>query len=205
MKLHFRSLVPTRKELLLSALLAIFLTLLGNTTQIFGQPLNSWLGTATSQDGRAVAAAVATKVDSYPASPTLTIFTFWIAIGLAIVAGFQGIVHTLQRVAHLQRLRQQARRAKLPNPWQTLVFWKQFLLTSVGSFLALSSAIFIFSLFIGCILPIGLIYSQTLELKVAPLSMYFGLMGMAMLMFGLLLVIIGVRLIYNRRSLIRLS
>lgn len=207
MKLHLRSIVPTRHELLLASLLALFLTIVSNSLHIFNQYISNWLGTASNTDARAVAYAITTHIDAYKPSRTIITFLLWSLLGLFLYALGIGLQHTWQRVAYLQRMnfrRRTARGLWRRHPWTKAAFWKQWCLTSLGSFVALGTAGFIMGLFIICILPISLIYTRVFIGTPNIFNTFFGLMGVSMLVIGLILVFVAIRLVCNRRRLLRL-
>ena len=97
------------------------------------------------------------------------------------------------------------KRFSQPRPIAKLAFWKQWILTSIGSFMALATALFIFSFFVLCIVPVGVVYTRVFMISPTPFNLVYALMGVCLTFMGLVLSFVGIRLIASRRRLLRLS
>ena len=185
------------------SLLSLILTIAGNSIHVYNQYLSNWVGTANRSDARHVAFALTSRIDAWQPSTDIITLLFWAGVGVVIVAFYQGLAHTTRRIIYLQRM--SSRRLRKQHPWATAVFWKQWALTAIGSFVALGSALFIFCMFVLCIMPIGIVYTRVFVAGPTIFNTFFGLMGVSMLLIGLLLVFVAIRLVYNRRRLVRLA
>jgi hypothetical protein len=205
MKLHLNSVTPTNQDIVRSSIFALCVVVAGNLYQLLNYYIFRPENRPTPQSTHDLLVAVAGRVDTYQPTRGVVTFLFWSLIGLANLALCQGLLHTLRRINHLRRLSMQQRRHKQPLPISQLAFWKQWLLTSLGSFMAFATAAFLFLFFALCIVPVGVVYTRIFMFSPTPFNVVYALMGICLTFIGLVLTSIGVRLIIARRRLIRLA
>jgi hypothetical protein len=204
MKLHLHSVTPTSHDIVLSSIFALCVVILGNLYQALNYYIFRPAERPTPQSTHDLLVAVVNRMDTYQPTRGIVTFLFWALIGLGVLAFYQGLSHTLRRISYIQYLGA-LKHGHKPNPLRRLAFWKQLVLTSMGSFMALITALFIFSFFALCIAPVGIVYTRVFMFAPSPFNLVYALMGVSLTFIGLLLASIGVRLIIARRRLIRLA
>lgn len=205
MKIHLSSISPTHHDIVRSGIFAFCLVALGNAYQVINYYVFRPAGKPAPQSTHELLVAVLSRTDAYQPTQTVVTFLFWAIIGLFLLAVLQGIAHTHRRVYHLKRASMRARQAQKPRMKVYVTLCKHVLLTSLSSFMALSTALFIFAFFVLCIVPVGVVYTRVFLFTPTPFNMVYALMGLSLTFIGIVLATIAVRLIAARRRLIRLA
>jgi len=205
MKLHLSSVAPTHQDIVRSSIFAFCLVALGNLYQVINYYIFRPAGKPAPQSTHELLIAIVAKTDTYQPTKTVVTFLFWAVIGLGVLALMQGLSHTLRRIALLRKASAHAKRTRQSRMRLYVVIWKQMLLTSVGSFMALTIALFIFAFFVLCIVPVGVVYTRVFLFTPTPFNLVYALMGLSLAFIGIVLATIAVRLIAARRRLIRLA
>ncbi len=205
MKLHLQSVTPTTRDVVYCSVFALVIAVIGNAYQVINYYVFRPDGTPAPQTTHDLIVAVMAKIDTFQPSAAIVTFIFWALVGLGVMAIFQGLVHVLRRVAHLQVASSRYYRHNRPKPLTRAAFWKQWAFTAIGSFLAFCTALFIFSFFVLCIVPVGIIYTRIFFFFPTPFNLFYALMGLCMMFIGLLLTVVGIRLIISRRRILRLA
>lgn len=205
MKLHLSSVSPTGRDIVRCSIFALGLVAIGNLYQSVNYYIFKPANQPAPQTTHDLIVAVMARIDAYQPSPTIITFLFWALVGVVVLALIQGLVHALRRVSYLQFASSRYGRHLHARPLSRWAFWKQWFITAVGSFMALTTALFIFSFFALCIVPVGVVYTRIFLFSPTPFNLVYALMGLTMMFIGLVLTTIGIRLIIARRRLIRLS
>lgn len=205
MKLHLNSVSPTGRDIVRCSIFALALVALGNLYQSVNYYIFKPDAKPAPQTTHDLIVAVMGRIDAYQPSTTIITFLFWALVGLVVMALCQGLVHALRRISYLQFASSRYGRHLHAKPLTRLAFWKQWFITAMGSFMAFTTALFIFSFFALCIVPVGVIYTRIFLYSPTPFNLVYALMGISMMFIGLVLATVGVRLIIARRRLIRLS
>jgi len=205
MKLHLNSVTPSHQDIAVSSIVALCVVILGNAYQGLNYYIFRPANRPTPQTTHDLLIAVLGRVDTYQPTQTIVTFLFWGIVGLAIVALWQGLAHTLRRIRYISYISAQGKYRSQPRPISLKVFWKHVICSSIGTFIALSTALFIFSFFVLCIAPVGVVYARVFMYAPTPFNLVYAMMGICLTFIGLVLAAIGVRLIFARRRLIRLA
>jgi hypothetical protein len=205
MKIHLSSIAPTHQDIVRSSVFALCLVALGNMYQVINYYIFQPAGKPAPQSTHDLLVTIVAKTDAYQPTQTVVTFLFWALMGLILLAVMQGGMHTLNRVAYLKRASAHAKRTRQPRKRVYMVLGKQLVLTSLSSFMALSTALFIFAFFVLCIVPVGVVYTRIFLFSPTPFNLVYALMGLCLTFIGLVLATVGVRLIAARRRLIRLT
>lgn len=205
MRLHLTTVSPTGRDIVRCSIFALGLVALGNMYQSINYYIFKPAARPAPQTTHDLMVTVMARIDAYQPSATIITFLFWGLVGLGVLALCQGLAHALRRVSYLQFASSRYGRHLHTQPLSRWAFWKQWIITAIGSFMAFTTALFIFSFFVLCIVPVGIVYTRIFIYSPTPFNLVYALMGVVMTFIGLVLTTIGVRLIIARRRLIRLA
>jgi hypothetical protein len=203
MKLHLKSISPTPYDVALCSFLTLLVTLVGNAYQVFTYYVLRPSDVEIHLNTHEAIAAMLARIDSFRPSAAIITFLFWAFVGLLVLAALQGVHHALRRVSYLRRI--SSKRYIHPPSFTRSAFWKQWALTSVGSFVAFCVALFLVCFFVLCIVPVGIMYTRVFLFFPSVFNIFYGLMGLTLLFIGLILLFVAARLVHRRRRLIRLA
>jgi hypothetical protein len=198
---HFSTtkLVPSTAELWGCVVFGILLGLVGNTHVVLQRyGLSSSAATINDHAGSLLSKGL-TQLDSYRFTDTVVTFLVWAAVGLFVLSIIQSLLRAQQEFREHEAVSSNA--YIHPQNFSRTIFWQKVVIQSVASFAALILFIAALIICIIYILPLGLVYVQTLVTHVTALNALYALLGFTILAIMLVILDVLFRVVRFRRQL----